>query len=203
MNDPYQILNIPPTATDEEVKRAYRDLARKYHPDNYHDNPLADLAQEKMKEINEAYDQIQKQRKASSAASQSHSYGYGSGNSYGNSAYGGAYGVGSLDQVRMAINRGDISLAERLLSGVSDHNAEWNFLMGVVCSRRGWMDEAAQNFRIAVNMEPQNLEYRNALSSVGSGAYTYRQTQYSDGSDELCGLCSSLMCLNCLCGGCR
>ena len=82
MNDPYQILNIPPTATDEEVKRAYRDLARKYHPDNYHDNPLADLAQEKMKEINEAYDQIQKQRKASSAASQSHSYGYGSGNSY-------------------------------------------------------------------------------------------------------------------------
>ena len=61
----------------------------------------------------------------------------------------------------------------------------------------------AQNFRIAVNMEPQNLEYRNALSSVGSGAYTYRQTQYSDGSDELCGLCSSLMCLNCLCGGCR
>ena len=73
MNDPYQILNIPPTATDEEVKRAYRDLARKYHPDNYHDNPLADLAQEKMKEINEAYDQIQKQRKASSAASQSRS----------------------------------------------------------------------------------------------------------------------------------
>ena len=60
MNDPYQILNIPPTATDEEVKRAYRDLARKYHPDNYHDNPLADLAQEKMKEINEAYDTITK-----------------------------------------------------------------------------------------------------------------------------------------------
>ena len=62
MNDPYQILNIPPTATDEEVKRAYRDLARKYHPDNYHDNPLADLAQEKMKEINEAYDAIVKGR---------------------------------------------------------------------------------------------------------------------------------------------
>ena len=137
MNDPYQILNIPPTATDEEVKRAYRDLARKYHPDNYHDNPLADLAQEKMKEINEAYDQIQKQRKASSTASQTYSYGYGGGNSYG-----GTYGSGSLRQVRMAISRGDISLAERLLSGVSDHNAEWNFLMGVVCSRRGWLDEA-------------------------------------------------------------
>ena len=64
MNDPYQILNIPPTATDEEVKRAYRDLARKYHPDNYHDNPLADLAQEKMKEINEAYSEALKIRRS-------------------------------------------------------------------------------------------------------------------------------------------
>lgn len=171
MNDPYQILNIPPTATDEEVKRAYRDLARKYHPDNYHDNPLADLAQEKMKEINEAYDQIQKQRKASSAASQSHSYGYGSGNSYGNSAYGGAYGAGSLNQVRMAINRGDISLAERLLSGVSDHNAEWNFLMGVVCSRRGWMDEAKRYMETAVQMDPNNPEYRSALSALTGTGY--------------------------------
>ena len=63
MNDPYKVLNVSPSASDEEVKKAYRDLARKYHPDNYHDNPLADLAQEKMKEINEAYEQIQKQRR--------------------------------------------------------------------------------------------------------------------------------------------
>ena len=62
MNDPYKVLNVSPSASDEEVKKAYRDLARKYHPDNYHDNPLADLAQEKMKEINEAYDTIQRQR---------------------------------------------------------------------------------------------------------------------------------------------
>ena len=58
MNDPYKVLNVSPSASDEEVKKAYRDLARKYHPDNYHDNPLADLAQEKMKEINAAYEQI-------------------------------------------------------------------------------------------------------------------------------------------------
>ena len=62
MNDPYKVLNVSPSASDEEVKKAYRDLARKYHPDNYHDNPLADLAQEKMKEINEAYDTITKMR---------------------------------------------------------------------------------------------------------------------------------------------
>ena len=68
MRDPYQVLGVPSTATDEEVKKAYRDLARKYHPDNYHDNPLADLAQERMKEINEAYEAVQSQRKASAAA---------------------------------------------------------------------------------------------------------------------------------------
>ena len=64
MRDPYQVLGVPSTATDDEVKKAYRDLARKYHPDNYHDNPLADLAQERMKEINEAYESIQSQRRA-------------------------------------------------------------------------------------------------------------------------------------------
>ena len=62
MRDPYQVLGVPSTATDEEVKKAYRNLAKKYHPDNYHDDPLADLAQEKMKEINEAYEEIQNQQ---------------------------------------------------------------------------------------------------------------------------------------------
>ena len=205
MNDPYQILNIPPTATDEEVKRAYRDLARKYHPDNYHDNPLADLAQEKMKEINEAYDQIQKQRKASSAASQSHSYGYGSGNSYGNSAYGGAYGAGSLNQVRMAINRGDISLAERLLIGVSDHNAEWNFLMGVVCSRRGWMDEAKRYMETAVQMDPNNPEYRSALSALTGTGYRpngFRSVHTANFDDSAClRCCAAWSCCTLFSGG--
>lgn len=62
MSDPYSVLGVKPEASDEEIKRAYRELARKYHPDNYQNNPLADLAEEKMKEINEAYDAITKQR---------------------------------------------------------------------------------------------------------------------------------------------
>ena len=188
MNDPYQILNIPPTATDEEVKRAYRDLARKYHPDNYHDNPLADLAQEKMKEINEAYDQIQKQRKASSAASQSYSY-----------------GASRLQQVRAAVNRGDISLAERLLSGVSEHDAEWNFLMGVVCSRRGWMDEAKRYLETSVQMEPNNPEYRSALASLTGAGYrpdgfrTFHTANFDENACLRC--CAAWSCCTLFSGG--
>ncbi|MDY5943043.1 MAG: DnaJ domain-containing protein [Oscillospiraceae bacterium] len=198
MNDPYQILNIPPTATDEEVKRAYRDLARKYHPDNYHDNPLADLAQEKMKEINEAYDQIQKQRKASSAAAQ----GYG-GASYG--GYSGSAYSGGLQQVRLAIRRGDISLAERLLVAVGNHDAEWNFLMGVVCSRRGWMDEAKRYLETAVQMEPNNMEYSNALSALTGNGYrpegfrTFRTGSFDDNTCLRC--CAAWSCCTLFSGG--
>ena len=62
MSDPYSVLGVSPNASDEEIKKAYRELARKYHPDNYQNNPLADLAEEKMKEVNEGYDAINKMR---------------------------------------------------------------------------------------------------------------------------------------------
>jgi curved DNA-binding protein CbpA len=60
MKDPYEVLGVPHGASEDEIKKAYRELARKYHPDNYANNPLADLAQEKMKEINEAYATLMK-----------------------------------------------------------------------------------------------------------------------------------------------
>ena len=68
MRDPYSVLGVSQSASDDEIKKAYRELARKYHPDNYQNNPLADLAEEKMKEINEAYDTITKQRSGAASA---------------------------------------------------------------------------------------------------------------------------------------
>ena len=63
MTDPYKVLGVAPDASDDEVKKAYRALARKYHPDKYRDSDLADLASEKMKEVNAAYEEIQNMRK--------------------------------------------------------------------------------------------------------------------------------------------
>ena len=202
MNDPYQILGVPETATDEEVKRAYRELARKYHPDNYHDNPLADLAQEKMKDINVAYEQITKMR----SGGRSGGNGYSSAGGYsGYQQYGGQSASGSsvLQQVRIAIQTGNISRAEALLANYSDHNAEWNFLRGAVCYRRGWMDEAKRYYQTACQMDPGNAEYRQALEFMERGT----QTAYRPGGQpfgtEACGgnLCLPLCCLWTLCNG--
>ena len=206
MNDPYKILGVPESASDEEVKKAYLKLARKYHPDNYHENPLADLAQEKMKEINAAYEEVQKSRSnrgdrgAGSAASNgSYGQGYGGYTGYtGYAGYGGGYGQSSssvLQQVRIAIQTGDLSRAEGLLASYEDHNAEWNFLKGSVCYRRGWMDEAKRYYQNACQMDPGNPEYQRALDYMEHGTQTAYHPNGTFGT-QVCGgdLCSRLCC---------
>ena len=206
MNDPYQILGVPETATDEEVKRAYRELARKYHPDNYHDNPLADLAQEKMKEINAAYEEIAKMRSGGRSGGTSGGYGNYRGSTGGyQQQYSSQSSSGSsvLQQVRIAINTGNISRAEALLANYSDHNAEWNFLRGAVCYRRGWMDEAKRYYQTACQMDPGNAEYRQALEIMERGTQSAYRPDNGQFGTEMCGgnPCLPLCCLWTLCNG--
>ena len=117
MKDPYSVLGISQSASDDEVKKAYRELARKYHPDNYQNNPLADLAEEKMKEINEAYDSITKMRsggnRGNSGTYQNYSGGY-SQSSYSN--YSG--NDPSYGRIRNLINSGNLDAAEQMLYGM-------------------------------------------------------------------------------------
>ena len=98
MKDPYSVLGVSRDASDEQIKSAYRELARKYHPDSYGDNPLADLASEKMQEINEAYDTIMNGRKA---GKKSGGYTYGSSSS-------------EFADVRSLINQGRLEQAQEI-----------------------------------------------------------------------------------------
>ena len=195
MNDPYSVLGVSPGASDEEVKKAYRELARKYHPDNYQDNPLADLAEEKMKEINEAYDAITQQR-AGGYATQS-----APGSAYDAQSY--AYqSQASQDpffqKVRQCIQAGNLDAAERLLTQEApERNGEWYFLLGMVCYQRGWLDEARQNFQTALRMEPDNPEYQDACATMNRGGYAYRPEGYQS-SDTCSDCCQTYLCLSCL-----
>lgn len=191
MRDPYEVLGVSPNASEEEVKKAYRELARKYHPDKYVDNPLADLAQEKMKEINEAYDTIIKGGGARNA-----SYGSAGGNA-GRSYTG---GTAQYAAIRSAINAGNLAFAEQQLMAVANRTAEWYFLMGSVYYRKGWVDEARKHFATACSMDPSNMEYRQALARVQTGGQAYRPAGYGGMSNSgNCDCCSSLLCADCCC----
>lgn len=207
--NPYQVLGVSESATDAEVKKAYLNLARKYHPDNYHDNPLADLAQEKMKEINAAYETITKQRSGGGNSGAAHS-GYAQGGGYTNSYS--SSGSSVLQQARVAINAGQLARAEALLNNYQDHNGEWNFLKGALAYRKGWMDEAKTYYQTACQMEPNNMEYRRALEYMNAGTRSaYRPagsptgtTTFCVGADPCQSLCCSYMlCQMCGCGGMR
>ena len=203
-NNPYKVLGVSPNADDEKIKKAYRDLVRKYHPDKYGDNPLADVAAEKMKEINAAYDRITKDRKVGVHPN------YDSGNPFGG-GYGGYSGGSRFVDIRRLIQQNRIAEAEELLDGVAEweRSAEWYFLKGHVYYSRGWLTEAAQNFYRAYQMEPGNAEYASAYQQCayrrqyGTANRSGGSPSYSTCNFDLCDCCTSLICLNMCCrGGC-
>ena len=194
MRDPYEVLGIQPTATDDEVKTAYRNMARKYHPDNYTDNPLADLAQEKMQEINEAYDTIVRMRKGSSSSTDA-------GQNGGYRAPNG--GPSRYADIRQMITQNRIADAEMLLDGIASHarDAEWFFLKGSVLYKKGWLEEAYNHFATACRMDPSNMEYRQAFNRVAAGRQTggYRTTDPNGETCNTCDVCTTLYCADCCC----
>ncbi len=209
MTDPYKILGISPNASDEEVKTAYRELARKYHPDRYSNSPLADLASDKMKNINDAYDRIQKMRKVRSGQQ----YGNAQNSYQQGNYYDGSYSDSSFSDIRRLISENRIAQAEELLDGVPPYsrNAEWYYLKGKILFNRGWLDEAYNCYQQALKLNPQNMEYQNAFNQLSwqRNHATPRSgykgtTSFSNGSNPggLCTTCTTLYCANCLCNGC-
>lgn len=200
LKDPYKILGVSSNATDEEVKNAYRSLARKYHPDNYgDDNPLKDLANEKMQEINAAYDEIQRMRTANGSAYK------------GNGTYYQSYsGTGSTSgvyaEIRRCLNSKKFFEAERRIAEVpiSDRTAEWHYLNSLCLMHRGSVNDAMRELEMACSMEPGNIEYQKAkemfnTTSRGYGSTYYGGARRHSASDDACDCCMKLICLDCLC----
>ena len=193
MANPYEILGVDKNASEEEIKAAYKNLARKYHPDNYSDNPLSDLAEEKMKEINEAYDAIMDKRRNRSRGQSSSNGGYSE--------------TGVYADIRRFINQNRLEEAQEILDGVSiaERNAEWYFLNGTVLYKRGWYDDAFTSFSTACRMDPTNAEYRDTLNRIsmqrrGQFGGGYNTAGYGNsGGCSTCDLCSGLICADCCC----
>ena len=165
-----------------------------------------------MKVINEAYEEIRTQRKNGTSSG-----GY-SANPYGNAAYGGnpfagyggyqTYGGNpAYQRIRQTINQGDLNLAEELLNAMSDHDAEWNFLKGAICNKRGWMDEAKRYFTTAVQMDPDNQEYQRALDMAEGRNEPFQPSGFGPFSTAACDnsgclkYCCIWACCNALGGG--
>ena len=190
MGNPYEVLEIKEGSSKEEIKKAYREMAKKYHPDQYTNNPLKDLAEDKMRELNEAYDYLMKNSTGGNSS------GFSPSNNYQNNSSSPEY-----SSIRMNIQNGDLNGAENSLNNISDQGAEWCFLMGFVQMQRGHYDTAFTYITKACNLDPNNMEYRQTFNKLNNSNNSYRQSYYNrgGGNDDMCSFCAKLYCLNMLC----
>lgn len=217
MQDPYRVLGISQTASEDEIKKAYRALAKKYHPDVNNGSPEAEA---RMKEVNEAYSTIMKMRRDGTNGGYSQSgygQGYANGGFYGNySGYGGqSYGQNDYSSsprmmaARNFIRSGHYQEAMNVLEDIQERTAEWYYLCGEAQLGLGNRIAALNYARQAVSMNPNNVEYRALLSRLESSSHFYQSNGSSRGFDIPTMLCNNpcvTCCLintfcNCCCNG--
>ncbi len=220
--NPYDVLGISALATDDEVKEAYRNLAKKYHPDNYpNDVKLPDgttsntgtraWAEAKMKEINQAYDDIMTARSGMGGGA-SYNGGYqGTNNGYNNTGYNGTTPPIDYTVVRGLFSQNKFAEAQTMLDNVpvDQRSAEWHFLRGVCYDRQGRRADAMSELNTACQMDPANPEYKQSRDAYyqRSGQYggAYRAQQYGNAqparnsSADCCNCCSNLIIADCCC----
>ena len=204
MRDPYEVLGVSRNASMDEIKKAYHQLSRKYHPDANVNNPLADLAAEKFKEIQEAYDTIVKERESGASGGYQYSYGgyqssgqnsgYNSNTYSGGNDYSTVYSYLRAQRYREALN---------VLSGMRQ-DAHWYYLSAIANAGCGNNWQALNHAQQAVNMEPNNAEYRNLLNQLQGSSFQYRTTGNGYGrntsdADECCNACCTIWAMDTCC----
>lgn len=228
MNNPYSILGVSETASDEEIKKAYRTLSRKYHPDANINNPNKDQAEAKFKEVQQAYQQIMREREYGSSTSSQSGYGdsqfdYGGFGGFG--GFGGPFRgfEGQYRQGTSSANESESDLHMRaaanfissrhykealnLLNGISNRDAKWYYYSATANSGLGNNVIALEHAREALRREPNNYQYQMLVSQLERGGSWYQQQQtpystvFTGGSNFCLKLCIANIICNCCCGG--
>ena len=206
--DPYSVLGISPSASNEEVKRAYRDLSRKYHPDSYSNNPLADLAEEKFKEVQEAYKQIMDERERGYSNGNSSQYNQNTYNGgYSGQSYNQGYSQTSYEESQEMREIYSMLMMQRFreglnaLSRIPERGARWHYYNAIAYQGLGNVITAMGHAKQAVAMEPMNTEYSQFLMQLQNNSRNYR---YNGGvrthnDSDMCDMCCKLWFADTLC----
>ena len=210
MLDPYSVLGVPRNASDDEIKKAYRKLSRKYHPDANINNPNKDQAEEKFKEVQQAYEQIMKEREYGSSSQNGYG-GYGNYGGFGN--YGNAGSSAYQDEESMRrraaanyVQSGHFQEAMNVLDSLGQKNGEWYYLAAMANMGMGNNVTALDQIREAVRQEPDNMQYQMLYRQLVSGGQWYagqgRAYGRSSADNGTCDFCVKLLLLNMCCNLC-
>ena len=191
--NPYEVLGVSRNASIDEIKRAYKELSRKYHPDSYVGNPLSSLAEEKFKQVQEAYDAIMKEKNGD--------YNY-AGNYNNNGYYNGE--SGEMAEVYNLLGRRAYSQALSLLDSMPNRNAKWYYYSAIAQVGLGNNLRGMEYARMAVSMEPNNIEYQNLVNRLSFQGNRYGEVRNvyrggRSGFDDASDLCCKLWLADSLC----
>ena len=187
MNDPFAVLGVSQNATDDQIREAYRLSARRLQQQIDASENVA-FAQQKMQELDAAYDAIILSRSGGGASYTNAQSSYSAPSDYAD--------------IRRTIRAGRFDDAQTILDGIpeSRRNAEWYYLKGTVQQRKGWLEEASGNFAAACRLDPSNAEYRAAYDDMqNSRSGGYRTQRSRGGGVSACDVCTGLMCADCCC----